>query len=121
MGLRFYSSFMKSTSKEKHFTIRKALVHEALENGIKPTARRFDMSKNTVRTWVRRFQEEGNDGLLDRRAGPNHIPHKTSQTIEQQIVEIRKTALLKWLFSAFLVVPENSTPLSVCTVTRPGN
>ena len=91
MGLRFYSSFMKSTSKEKHFTIRKALVQEALENGIKPPARRFGMSKNTVRTWVRRFQEEGNDGLLDRRAGPNHIPHKTSQAIEQQIVEIRKT------------------------------
>ena len=91
MGLRFYSTFMKTARKEKHFTIRKAVVQEAQEKGIKPAARRFGMSKNTVRLWLRRYQAEGNDGLLDRRAGPNHIPHKTPSEIESHIVEIRKT------------------------------
>lgn len=91
MGLQFYSTFMKTARKEKHFTIRKALVQEALAKGIKPTARRFGMSKNTVRLWLRRFQSEGNDGLLDRRAGPNHIPHKTPQELEARVIEIRKT------------------------------
>jgi transposase len=91
MWLQFYSTFMKTARKEKHFTIRKAVVQEALEKGIKPTARRFGMSKNTVRLWIRRFKSEGNDGLIDRRAGPNTIPHKTSPEIESQIVEIRKT------------------------------
>ena len=92
MGLKFYSSFMKHTSKAKFFTIRKAVVQEALEKGIKPTARRYQMSKNTVRLWLRRFQEEGNDGLLDRRSGPNYIPHKTSKSLEAEIVKIRMTA-----------------------------
>jgi transposase len=64
---------MQCTGKEKHFTMRKAVVQEALAKGVKPTARRFGMSKNTVRLWMRRFQAEGNDGLLDRRAGPNRL------------------------------------------------
>ena len=92
MGLKFYSSFMRSTSKEKLFTLRKAVVQEALEEGIKPTARRYSMSKNTVRLWLRRFREEGNDGLLDRRSGPNHIPHKTSKKLEGEVIKIRTLA-----------------------------
>ena len=90
MGLQFYSNFMKNAGKEKHFSFRKALVQEALEKGIKPAARRFGASKTTVKLWMRRFLKEGNDGLLDRRAGPNHIPHKTSPELEAQVVEIRK-------------------------------
>jgi transposase len=90
MGLQFYSTFMQCARKDKHFSVRKSVVQEALERGIKPTARRFGMSKNTVRLWIRRFKSEGNDGLLDRRAGPHCIPHKTSAEIEKQVLEIRK-------------------------------
>ena len=50
------------------------------------------MSKNTVRTWVRRYQSEGNDGLMDLRSGPKSIPHKTSEKLEAEIVHIRKIA-----------------------------
>ncbi len=91
MGLQVYTNWMKTAGKDKFFTVRKLVVQEALERGIKPTARRFGMSRNTVRLWLKRFKTEGNDGLIDRRAGPNHIPHKTSQELEEQIVEIRKT------------------------------
>lgn len=90
MGLKVYSNFMGNVSKDKRFTIRKAIVLEALEKGIKPTARRFNMSKNTVRTLIRRFQMEGNDGLMDRRSGPKFIPHKTPLVVENEIVAIRK-------------------------------
>jgi transposase len=90
MGLKIYSTIVSCVSKEKQFTIRKSIVHEALERGIKPVARRFNMSRNTVRTWIRRFQAEGNDGLMDRRNGPKTIPHKTSDNIEGQIVATRK-------------------------------
>ena len=92
MGLKVYTNFMLNVSKENRFSIRKSIVLEALEQGIKPTAKRFNMSKNTVKQWVRRFQAEGNDGLLDRRSGPKHIPHKTPPAVEEQIVKIRKTA-----------------------------
>ena len=92
MGLNVYSSFMSNVCKEKRFSIRKSIVLEALEKGIKPTARRLNMSKNTVRLWLRRFQQEGNDGLLDRRSGPKHIPHKTPAPEERQIIQIGKRA-----------------------------
>lgn len=92
MGLKVYTNFMLNVSKDKRFSVRKAIVCEALEMGIKPTAQRFNMSKNTVRTLVKRFRGEGNDGLMDRRSGPKHIPHKTSITAENEIVAIRKVA-----------------------------
>jgi transposase len=92
MELPFYSTYMKNVGKDKHFTIRKAVAQEAMEKGIKPTARRFGVSKNTVKLWLRRYQKEGNDGLMDRRAGPHNIPHKTSAENEARILEIRKTA-----------------------------
>jgi hypothetical protein len=41
MGLQFYSTFMQCARKDKHFSVRKSVVQEALERGIKPTARRF--------------------------------------------------------------------------------
>lgn len=92
MGLKIYSNIVMNLSKDKQFSSRKSIVLEALKKGIKPTARRFNMSKNTVRIWVRRFQSEGNDGLMDRRSGPKQIPHKTSLEEETRILEIRKVA-----------------------------
>ena len=92
MGLKVYCNLMANVSKEKRFTLRKSIVHEALEQGIKPTARGLNMSKNTVKSWIKRFQEEGNDGLMDRRSGPKYIPHKTSSEQEAQVVAVRKIA-----------------------------
>ena len=92
MELVKYGNLMKIAGKEKYFSIRKNIAIEALKNGIKPTARKYFMSKNTVRLWVRRFQTEGNDGLIDRRNGPDFIPHKTSSNIEKQVIEYRNLA-----------------------------
>jgi len=92
MQLNKYSNLMKIAGKEKYFSIRKSIVLEALKNGIKPTAEKYNMSKNSIRLWMRRFQKEGNDGLIDRRNGPNNIPHKTSKIVEKQIVAYRSRA-----------------------------
>ena len=92
MGLKVYCNLMANVSKAKRFSIRKSIVFEALEHGIKPTARRLNMSVNTVRKWVRRYKAEGNDGLMDRRNGPTSIPHKTPAQLEEQVVKIRSIA-----------------------------
>ena len=92
MELTHYGSLMKLAGKGKYFTLRKSIVQEASRYGIKPTARKFGMSKNTVKLWVNRFHLEGNDGLLDRRSGPNKVPHKMPEHIEQEIVRIRSKA-----------------------------
>lgn len=92
MELTKYGNLMTLIRKEKYFSIRKSIALEAQKHGIKPTARKFHMSKNTVRLWMRRFQIEGNDGLIDRRNGPEWIPHKTSQSEENKIIEYRLLA-----------------------------
>ena len=92
MELSKYGNLMKLAGKQKYFSIRKSIALYALKHGIKPTARKYFMSKNTVKLWLRRFQKEGHDGLIDRRNGPNHIPHKTSKEEEKQVLEIRKIA-----------------------------
>jgi transposase len=92
MELSKYGNLMKLAGKQKYFSIRKSIALHALKYGIKPTARKYTMSKNTVRLWLRRFQKEGHDGLIDRRNGPDHIPHKTSRKEEKQIIEIRSIA-----------------------------
>ena len=92
MELSKYGNLMKLAGKEKYFSVRKSIAIEAQKNGIKPTARKFYMSKNTVRLYLRRFLSEGNDGLIDRRNGPEHIPHKTSEIVEAKIVEYRTLA-----------------------------
>lgn len=55
MELSRYGNLMKLVDKGKYFSLRKSIVHEAAKNGIKPTAKKFKMSKNTVKLWVKRF------------------------------------------------------------------
>lgn len=42
---------------------RRILVEYAQQHGIKPAMRHFNCSRNTVRKWLRRFQEQGAAGL----------------------------------------------------------
>lgn len=86
------------------FDVRQELVKYAQLYGIKPAAKRFGCSKNTVRTWKRRYEAKGSTGLQDLRKGPHHIPHKTSLALEQQIINCREQVpcygpkRLRWSF-----------------------
>ena len=44
-------------SKKQITDVRRAMVEYAMENGIKPTARKFNTSIKTVKKWVKRFRE----------------------------------------------------------------
>jgi transposase len=46
-------------SKEHKFDLRVHLVRYAMEEGIRAAQRAFRCSRNTVRTWLRRFYAEG--------------------------------------------------------------
>jgi hypothetical protein len=43
-----------------------------------------------VRKWVRRFQEEGEEGLKDCSRKPHHSPRQTPPEIEKQVRQARK-------------------------------
>jgi transposase InsO family protein len=89
MGLNPHCMMMKEASKEHTFQVRKAVVLEAQRSGIKPTLRKWGIARNTIRTWLRRFESMGNKGLEDQRQGPKNIPHKTSKEIEDKVINAR--------------------------------
>ena len=92
MGLTTYSMGTRGTSKEHRLNVKQQVVRFVQKHGIKPGVRKFAISRNTIRTWLRRYEDEGIKGLLDKRQGPINIKHKTADAVEQQIIAIRKRA-----------------------------
>ena len=87
-----YSTYSIGKGKQYPFEFKLNAVFAAHELGIKPAARKFKISVNTARTWVKKFKNKGKKGLEDRRKGPKFIPHKISAADEERIVSIRKMA-----------------------------
>ena len=58
---------------------------------ISATARQWHTSRQLVRKWVRRFQQEGEAGLHDRSRRPDHSPHQTSQQLEALVLQARES------------------------------
>jgi len=77
-------------SKNHIFDYRLRLVHHAMADGVKPTARAFQTTVKTVRKWRDRYLAEGSSGLLDRSRATHTCPHKLSRKAEQTIIKHRK-------------------------------
>jgi transposase InsO family protein len=48
------------------------------------------VSERTAYRWLRRWREEGDQGLMDRSSAPRRIPHKTSPRRVREIVRLRR-------------------------------
>jgi len=81
--------FFVITPEGKQIKIRMDLVHYAQKNGIKPTAKKFFCSKNTVKLWLKRHHYGGSSALIDRSKKPHCVPHQTSKEVEEQIIHAR--------------------------------
>ena len=71
------------------YDLRLRLVSSARRIGVKPTARLFGTSPQTVRLWVRRFAAESRKGLASRSHAPKSCPHRTPARLEARIVRVR--------------------------------
>ena len=70
---------------------RKQIVNSYLATrNVSKVALLWHTSRNVVRKWVRRFKEEGDEGLKDRSRRPCSSSNKTPQEIEQKVLETRK-------------------------------
>lgn len=77
----------------------------------------FGVSRPTVRLWRERYRESGRAGLKDRSHAPHGCPHRTSEAIEQLVIDERKQwgfgskKILRRLQDAHpeLVLPKRST------------
>lgn len=90
MGFTGYSMAIKGTSKEHRLHVKQQIVRYAQEHGVKPSVRKFSAARNSIKKWLKRYEEEGINGLLDKRKGPKKIRHKTPEAIEQQVIAMRK-------------------------------
>ena len=85
-----YYSVVKGKDQKLKYETRYNLVMIALQQGIKPTARFFSVSRNTVRKWLRRYQASKIAGLEEFSRAPKQIPHKTDAKTEAIAIELKK-------------------------------
>jgi transposase InsO family protein len=65
-------------------------VHEVLEGAsVTDVARRFEVARQTVHVWLRRYAAHGLAGLADASSQPHSCPHQMAPTVEARIVEMR--------------------------------
>jgi transposase-like protein len=83
-----YYTVMRQSKDPKY--IRLEMVRYASEHGVKPTARAFGVSPQTVRKWLRRWQPGTLNGLEDLSRAPHSCPHRISAELEQRIVSLKK-------------------------------
>lgn len=60
------------------------------EANVRDLCRRFGISPKTGYKWLERYCEAGSEGLKDRSRRPRHTPRRTSQALEQQVIELRQ-------------------------------
>ena len=83
---RYYHIMRQSKDKKQ---LRYQVAQYALECGIKPAARVFHTSPQTVRKWLRRFKAQGYGGLKDLSKRPHHSPFETPSHLKEQIIMLK--------------------------------
>jgi transposase-like protein len=76
-------------AKDQSFHLRLRIVMHARSHGIRDAARQFGCARNTVRKWLRRYEQSGRAGLAERSRAPKSCPHKTSAYQEKKILRAR--------------------------------
>lgn len=70
---------------------RKRLIQTYLETGsVSETARRWHTSRQVVRKWVRRHEQEGEAGVRSRSRRPHTMPRRTDPALERKVKELRE-------------------------------
>jgi len=76
---------MRYSQAEKMETIR--LVEESALS-VKRTLEELDINRSTFYEWYRRFNEDGYEGLADKRPNPNRFWNKIPENVREQVVDI---------------------------------
>ena len=67
------------------FNFRFHVVEYAKKHSIQAAAREFQATRKTVRKWVKRFKQDGLQGLEDKSKAPHKCPHKLKELDENRI------------------------------------
>jgi len=73
------------------YNFRREIVEYYLEgHSYRNTAEHFNVNKNTVVKWVKRYREQGLEGLKDRKRSPRVVWNKKGKEVEDLVVKLRK-------------------------------
>lgn len=105
------------TRLKEPLSLRIALVQHALEHGVKPAARAFGTTPQTVRLWLGRYRRDGVAGLKERshRLQKAHL-QRTPAAVEARVVALHLTKLSLNRIAALL--REEGVPISSKTVGK---
>ena len=92
---------------------REQLAKKVLEQGLtlKLAAANFNVSAKTAAKWVRRYRDQGADGLGDRSSRPHRSPRSTSSPLLEKVLALRQLRYNGWRIAQALA-------LSRATVSR---
>lgn len=101
------------------YQVRIELVRFAKKHGIKPAARIYSTSVNTVKKWVRRFDTQGKPGLKDMSRKPHHSPNSMKLRYRYQIQSVcsHLEKHNKRLIASY-IKRDNNIPYSLPTILK---
>lgn len=82
----------RSVTEQRYEAVIQALRHEV---PVTEVAARFGVSRQSVHTWIRRYQADGLAGLADCSHRPSGCPHQVPADVEAAVCQLRK-AHPKW-------------------------
>ena len=68
----------------------RAVLEAAAGVPVTEVAARYEVSRQSVHAWIRRYAEGGLGGLVDRSKRPDSCPHQVSAEVEAVVCELRR-------------------------------
>ncbi|MFP3222185.1 MAG: helix-turn-helix domain-containing protein [Nitrososphaeria archaeon] len=75
--------------KQRYFAVAKTIAPEPLRITRSEAAEMIGLSKRQLQSIVKRFMEEGIEGLMKKSTRPNTSPSRIPEDVEKRIVEVR--------------------------------
>ena len=108
-----YSEILRDSQDPFNFRLR--IVEYAKQESIRAAAKYFGCSRNTVRKWLRRWQNDGPKGLMNQKRTPKNSPRRTSKYWEDKVMKLKR-ALKK--ISGKRMKMEFGIPLAGSTIDK---
>lgn len=74
---------------EQRYQAVMAVIGDGLEVSL--VAEKVGVSRQTLHTWLGRYEAEGLEGLKDRSHRPAHCPHQMPAEVEAALLELRRS------------------------------
>jgi transposase len=74
---------------EQRYQAVLAVISDGLS--ISQTAQKVGVSRQTLHSWLARYEEAGLEGLIDRSHRPGSCPHQMPATVEAALLELRRS------------------------------